>query len=214
MPIHQKNLAVVVVSGLYILERRRIRALAAHPEGLHSHIERIGLRVVALGKEGLREGRVAEEDFGRGAGCDGAAHAHGEVGEADLVGGYSDSESVGGRQEGRRRKGMGWARTVHPSKPFARDHLEVDALVAVLGVDQVRELDCIELLRNDAVEVDKCSRHPVMAATDQTTCMQGSNRSLHVEPSVRQTLGILEVPVPFEPDPCHDLMRRPVVHAA
>ena len=36
-------------------------------------------------------------------------------------------------------------RTVHPPKPFARDHLEVDALVAVLGVDEVRELHCVEL---------------------------------------------------------------------
>ena len=133
------------MSGLYILERRRIRALAAHPEGLHRHVERIGLRVVALGEEGLREGRVAKEDLGGRAGCDGAAHAHGEVGEADLVGrlerggGVSDKERVGeerGEEEGR---------TVHPPEPFARDHLEVDALVAVLGIDEVRELHRVEL---------------------------------------------------------------------
>lgn len=35
--------------------------------------------------------------------------------------------------------------TVHPPEAFARHHLEVDALVAVLGVYQVGELDCVEL---------------------------------------------------------------------
>ena len=32
-------------------------------------------------------------------------------------------------------------RTIHPPKAFARNHLEVDALVAVLGVHEMRQLD-------------------------------------------------------------------------
>ncbi len=35
--------------------------------------------------------------------------------------------------------------TVHPAETFAGNHLEVDALVAVLCVDHVRELDGVEL---------------------------------------------------------------------
>ena len=29
------------------------------------------------------------------------------------------------------------ARTVHPAESFARDHLEVDALITVFGVDEM-----------------------------------------------------------------------------
>lgn len=32
----------------------------------------------------------------------------------------------------------------------------------------------------------------------------------HVDPSVGKTLGLFEVTVPFETDPCHDLMGRPI----
>ena len=56
----------------------------------------------------------------------------------------------------------GGARTVHPPEPFARDHLEVDALVAVLGVDEMRELDGVELLWDNTVEVDEGGCHPAM----------------------------------------------------
>jgi hypothetical protein len=59
--------------------------------------------------------------FGAGAGGDRAAHVRREEREADLV------------------------RGVHPAEALAGDHLEVDALVAVLGVDEVREFDGVEL---------------------------------------------------------------------
>ena len=52
-------------------------------------------------------------------------------------------------------------RTVHPAETFAGHHLEIDALIAVLRVDKVREPDCVELFGYHAVEVDERSRHPV-----------------------------------------------------
>ena len=55
----------------------------------------------------------------------------------------------------------GQARTIHPAEALSRDHLEVDALVAVLGVDKMRQFDSVELLRDNSVEVDKRSRHPI-----------------------------------------------------
>jgi hypothetical protein len=53
-----------------------------------------------------------------------------------------------------------FGRTVHPTKPFARHHLEIDALITVLGIDKVGEPDRVKLLGYNAVEVDKRSRHP------------------------------------------------------
>ena len=35
--------------------------------------------------------------------------------------------------------------TVHPTETLTRDHLEVDSLVSVLGVNHVRELDGVKL---------------------------------------------------------------------
>jgi hypothetical protein len=63
-------------------------------------------------------------------------------------------------------------RTVHPAESFAGDHFEVDALITVLGVDEMREPDSIELLRNDAVEVDECRCHPVKVLLISITAFQ------------------------------------------
>ena len=69
--------------------------------------------------------------------------------------------------------------TVHPAKALSWYHLEVNALVAILGVDQMREPDGVELggvmlarchaasalythlLRDHTVEIHKGRRHPV-----------------------------------------------------
>ena len=48
---------------------------------------------------------------------------------AAIVGWKSERGCVCGR-------GMG-ARTVHPAESFARDHLKVDALITVFGVDEM-----------------------------------------------------------------------------
>jgi hypothetical protein len=70
---------------------------------------------------------VAEEDLRARAGGDSTAHVLGEESEANLVGG------------------------VHPSEAFTRYHLEVDALVAVLGVYEMRQLDSVELRESQSL---------------------------------------------------------------
>lgn len=73
--------------------------------------------------------------------------------------------------------------TVHPAEALSWHHLEVDSLVTVLGVDQVRQLDCIELrsncvslgeelseplvahlLRDHTIEIDESGGHPVTSS--------------------------------------------------
>ena len=62
---------------------------------------------------------------------------------------------------------MRQALTIHPPKSFTGDHLEVDTLVSVLCVDEMGEFDSIELLRNDAVEVDERCGHPAFEKESQ-----------------------------------------------
>lgn len=38
--------------------------------------------------------------------------------------------------------------TIHPAKALSGDHLEVNTLIAILGIDQMRELDGVELKRS------------------------------------------------------------------
>jgi hypothetical protein len=84
----------------------------------------------------LQRGRVvqreAEKDLGARTGSYGASHVSGQEREADLVRGCTSAESEQGSQ--RREKGL----AVHPPETFSRDHLEVDTLVSVLRVDQMR----------------------------------------------------------------------------
>jgi hypothetical protein len=104
----------------------------------------------------------------------------------------------------------GVQRTVHPAESFAGDHLEVDALIAVLGVDEVRKPDSIELLWNDAVKVDECGCHPVPVLFDQHCLPDTLNgEGLHVKETIREALGIFKVAVTLEPYPRHDLMWWP-----
>jgi len=81
---------------------------------------------------------------------------------------YAAASAEGGRvsysADGADGRGGAGGRTIHPAKSFAGDHLEVDALIAVLGVDEVRKPDSIELLRNDAVKVDECGCHPAQCS--------------------------------------------------
>lgn len=51
-------------------------------------------------------------------------------------------------------------RTIHPTESFTWNHLEVNPLVTILGVDQVREFYSVELLGYHAIEVDECGGHP------------------------------------------------------
>ena len=105
----------------------------------------------------LAHHRATEEDLWRGARRDGAAHVVRQEREADLVCGCGrDLREVGTGGNERRER-----RTVHPAEPFAGHHLEIDALIAVLSVDEVRESHRVVLLGYHAVEVDERSRHPV-----------------------------------------------------
>ena len=99
---------------------------------------------------------TTEEDLRRGACRDSTAHVVREEGEADLVCGCK----ARARGQDWRRETREAGRTIHPAKPFAGHHLEIDALITVLCIDQVREPDRVKLLGNNAVEVDKCSCHP------------------------------------------------------
>lgn len=51
-------------------------------------------------------------------------------------------------------------RTVHPTKAFTWNHLEVDALVTILGVDQMGKFHGVELLGYNSVEIDESGGHP------------------------------------------------------
>ncbi len=104
----------------------------------------------------LAHHRASEEDLRGGARRDGAAHVVRQERQADLVCSCAQVRSG----TGKKRRGIR-GRTVHPAEPFAGHHLEIDALVAVLGVDEVRESDRVELLWYHAVEVDERGRHPV-----------------------------------------------------
>lgn len=37
-------------------------------------------------------------------------------------------------------------RTIHPAEALSRNHLEVNTLVAILGINEMRQLDSIELI--------------------------------------------------------------------
>jgi hypothetical protein len=80
------------------------------------------------------------------------------------------SPGWGGRKERRR--------TVHPAKPFAGYHLEIDALIAVFGINEVRESDRVELFGYNTIKVDERSRHPVRHSTRsvKTDAEVGKNR--------------------------------------
>lgn len=49
------------------------------------------------------------------------------------------------------------ARTIHPTKSFSRYHFEVDALVAVFRIDQMRKLHRIKLERRTVIAVSLTS---------------------------------------------------------
>lgn len=83
-------------------------------------------------------------------------------------------------------------RTIHPPKALPRDHLEVDALVPVLRVDEVRKLHGVklicdvrkadnggeeskDLLRDDTVEVHKRGGHPATFRCMRLGIKQGTN---------------------------------------
>ena len=88
---------------------------------LHSQAERISGR----GNNGSRsrlsiEGR-AKEHLRAGAGSDSATHVCGQERQSDLI------------------------RSIHPTEAFTGDHLEIDALVPVLCVNQMRELHGVKL---------------------------------------------------------------------
>ena len=71
---------------------------------------------------------------------------------------------------------------------FARHMLEIDALVAVLGRDDMREGDSVELLGHRAVVVDK-------------------GLADHQAPAIREALGVVAEAIAIEPRPGEDLMR-------
>jgi len=85
----------------------------------------------------LAHHRTTEEDLWGGARCNSAAHVVRQERESDLI------------------------RGVHPAESFAGYHFEIDPLIAVLGIDEVRESDRVEFLRYHAVKIDERSRHHV-----------------------------------------------------
>lgn len=70
-------------------------------------------------------------------------------------------------QAGKEGGGEEFGRTIHPAEAFARHHLEVNSLVAVLSVDKVREPDRVELLGYYTIEVNEGSCHPFPKQSDQ-----------------------------------------------
>jgi hypothetical protein len=83
-----------------------------------------------------------------------------------------------GKNDGEKR---GRQRTVHPAEAFAGYHFEIDPLIAVLGIDEVRKSDRVEFLRYHAVKIDERSRHPVSQSkvsvkkTKVRSCAGGMN---------------------------------------
>ena len=66
--------------------------------------------------------------------------------------------------------------TIHPAEAFSGNHLEVDALVAILSVDKMRQFHSIEFLWHHAIEIDESSSHPVRTSL---SAMQRQTSSIH-----------------------------------
>jgi hypothetical protein len=98
--------------------------------------------------------------------------------------------------------------TIRPGETFPVQHLEVQALVTVLCIYEMRKLDDVELFRHDTVVVDAAGQ-----VSDRPGAKRGNVQCSrhHVDPSVSQSLAVLLESVTLQPNPCHDLMRRPAV---
>ena len=135
---------------------------------LHSQAERIS----SSGNNGSRsrlsvEGR-AKEHLRAGAGSDGATHVSGQERQSDLI------------------------RSVHPTEAFTWDHLEIDALVPVLCVNQMRKLHGVKL---QEATVRKCSLRILEAESTNLlrydTVKVNERGGHHVKEPIREPLGIL-----------------------
>lgn len=133
--------------------------------------------------------------------------------------GASASRRAGRRLPGWRERGD----RLGPAEALAGDKLEVDALVAVLGVDHVRQLDRVKLLGHDAVDCEGEEGRQVSGRQhgdgESARECEGGRRGPtvderdrhHVDPPVREPAGFLDEAVALEADPRHDLVRRPGV---
>lgn len=130
------SLVPAVCLSLYCVHSPRIYKYSSDERNsIHCQTKGVGSSLAALAI------RDAEVDLGADACRHSAPHGRVQERQADLVCGLQNvSIEPTGQIDAT-------VRTVHPPEAFARYHLEVDALVAVLRSDEVRELDSVELCK-------------------------------------------------------------------
>jgi hypothetical protein len=69
--------------------------------------------------------------------------------------------------------------TIHPTESFARNHLEVNALIAIFRINQVRELYSIELQDAQGHSQDKDQQHTFSG----TTPLKSTNAVVILKPA-------------------------------